>query len=137
MSQDLTRLPKRATSLLVYEDKANIMSYMPDPSSSPKYAISMDPIAAAQLELKADRPHPHNYPDTLTGYRHTDFISRQKQTKTLDKNLDDSNCSLLHSTPMLKIKVLTQTVQPGERKQTNPRTDGRTDATKCIISLLR
>ncbi len=36
---------------------------------------------------------------------------------------------------MPKIKVVGQTVQKLERKQTHKQTDGRTDATKRIISL--
>ncbi len=70
------------------------------------------------IKLKADRPHPRNYPHTATDYRHTDKHLRL-------------------------VMVVGQTVQPWERTRTDGQTDGRTDgqtdrrtdATKYIISL--
>ncbi len=60
-----------------------------------------------------------------------------------NEKLIDRFRAIIRIRPLVTVRIhplvtdLGQTVQPGERKQTNPRTDGRTDATKCIISLLR
>ncbi len=65
-------------------------------------------------QLKADRPHPHDYPQTPTDYRHTDN----------------------HLRLVMVVVALCCTRQTGELWQTNTRRDRRTDATKYIISLL-
>ncbi len=62
-------------------------------------------------KLKADRPHPHNYPPTPTDYRHTDKHLRLVM-------------------PLIALYCTRQS-----RVSTDRRTDGRTDATKYIISL--
>ena len=59
------------------------------------------------FELKAGRPHPRNYPHTLTDYRHTDNPLR-----------------------------LVRPNGSARRAHTDAKTDGQTDATKYIISPL-
>ena len=61
-------------------------------------------------ELKADRPHPRNYPPTLTDYKHTDN----------------------HLRLVMVVVAVCCSLGKAERKQT----DGQTDATNSIISLL-
>ena len=58
------------------------------------------------VELKADRPHPHNYPHTPTDYRHT-----------------DNNLGLV----MLLITLDDSAVRVSTDRRTDGRTDGRTD----------
>ena len=62
-------------------------------------------------KLKADRPHPHNYPHTPTDYKHTDK----------------------HLRLIITLVALCCTRQ--SRAQTDIQTDRRTNATKYIISL--
>ncbi len=66
--------------------------------------------------LKADRPHPHNYPHTPTDYGHTDKHLRLVMAPIA------LNCSR-------------ESVRRRTDGQMDGRTDGRTDATKYIISL--
>ncbi len=65
------------------------------------------------LRLKADRPYPCDYPQTLTDYRHTDNYLR------------------------LVIVVVALCCHEGVDRQTDGQADRQTDATKRIIFLLR